>query len=295
MTEVTIVGIPSNDDPVWKISSEKVPHITLLYLGKDNDPGTVKRIADFVQHVASMTMHNFGLFVDQRGVLGNQEEDVLFFDKSTTDFQMLARARAYMLGNEDILKAYNSTEQFPTWTPHLTLGYPKAPAKNPFDSNRNDVYFDKIAVWTSDFDGPTFSLGSKYYPEDTMMAQTIGNMPISSLEHIGVKGMKWGVRKARKAERVRATSSTDARVAGDALAKAKKSGLHTLSNAELQSMVTRMNLEQQYSRLKPPSKTSKALKLVNEMLMSVGKQQVAKVANDVAAKQIGKLLAATVK
>lgn len=95
----------------------------------------------------------------------------------------------------------------------------------------------------------------------------------NELQHHGVKGMKWGVRKA---EQVRATYNAPRAVAvkqkpgdyvqstggqkqkasADALhlqvsrQKAKASTTDSLSNKELQDLVQRMNLEQQYSRLK---------------------------------------------
>lgn len=34
MANWAIVAIPEERDPVWKYSSEKVPHMTLLFLGE---------------------------------------------------------------------------------------------------------------------------------------------------------------------------------------------------------------------------------------------------------------------
>lgn len=85
------------------------------------------------------------------------------------------------------------------------------------------------------------------------------------LSHYGVKGMKWGVRKERSAvevstkerpgRKVKASGgkfhkpSEDAVVAARTRQQAKKSTTDSLSNKELQALVTRMNLEQQYSNL----------------------------------------------
>jgi len=68
------------------------------------------------------------------------------------------------------------------------------------------------------------------------------------LEHYGVKGMKWGVRRSR--EQIDADSA-DKAVARELNKKIKKNRGNTnaLSNQELQSVITRMNLEQQYSNL----------------------------------------------
>lgn len=74
------------------------------------------------------------------------------------------------------------------------------------------------------------------------------------LAHHGIKGMRWGQRKAgtgkasshKKAE---APKSADAEEAHGKKAQAKEKGVHTLSNAELKKVNERLNLEQNYSRL----------------------------------------------
>lgn len=109
------------------------------------------------------------------------------------------------------------------------------------------------------------------------------------LAHYGVKGMKWGVRRNRSSSKPAA--SEDATRASEFAARAKKGGSKTLSNKELQDLVTRMNLEQQYARLQPPSKKSKAAKFVVDLLANAGKQQLNKVASDQAAKLVAGVLA----
>lgn len=89
------------------------------------------------------------------------------------------------------------------------------------------------------------------------------------LEHYGTKGMKWGVRKkrsvstgpapveldARPGQRVTAKGGSGHNAHDDAIRavtagqKAKRSSTDALSTQELQALVTRMNLEQQYSKL----------------------------------------------
>lgn len=109
----------------------------------------------------------------------------------------------------------------------------------------------------------------------------------SSLTHYGIKGMKWGVRRspeelARAAGRKISGSNAKAKLKSaasklrskkssrprdpdsDDVAAVKKSkatvaknrgSTDALSNRELQSLVNRMNLEQQYSRLTASQKS----------------------------------------
>jgi hypothetical protein len=109
------------------------------------------------------------------------------------------------------------------------------------------------------------------------------------LEHYGVKGMRWGQRNSENSS-TKPPASADATVAAKYKTTAKKGGSKALSNAELQALVTRMNLEKQYSTLNP-SASKKVAKFAADMLLGVGKQQVARVANDYAAKQIAKAMA----
>lgn len=107
------------------------------------------------------------------------------------------------------------------------------------------------------------------------------------LEHAGVKGMKWGVRKAETSVAKPATRmSLDAHKAQQAKAKAKASGLNSLSNKELKSLIERHNLEQQHAKLNP-SKSDKAKKLLIEVLEKEGKTQVSKYVSKAANAAIG--------
>ena len=68
------------------------------------------------------------------------------------------------------------------------------------------------------------------------------------LEHFGVKGMRWGVRRSQTVLD-RESASDDYKRASEAKAKLKKSGAQSLSNKEMQDLVNRMNLEKQLSTL----------------------------------------------
>lgn len=192
MSAWVIVALPKSDDPVWKVSSEKVPHMTLVYLGEQNDLDKADRMVQFIDHLVALSPGPFYLDVDHRGVLGSDKADVVFFNHlaSTVD-----EFRTYLLRQPDIKEAYDSVEQYPTWTPHLTLGYPNSPAKTTVDDVMGWVIFDRIALWTDDFAGPEFRLTSDSM--DTVPASMADKEYEEALVHFGVKGMRWGVRNNR--------------------------------------------------------------------------------------------------
>ena len=84
-----------------------------------------------------------------------------------------------------------------------------------------------------------------------------------TLQHIGVLGMRWGRRSAGK-------SSSDHTTA-QALRKKK---MHEMSNAELQTLSTRINLERNYKALNP-TKLQKGQKAVASALTNYGKLTIA--------------------
>lgn len=106
------------------------------------------------------------------------------------------------------------------------------------------------------------------------------------LAHYGVRGMHWGVRqkskysdttsksevamKERPGKKLRTKggkelpASADAKKVAVSKQQARKSSTDSLSTKDLQELVNRMNLEQQYSRLDPNlvNKGAKAIKTV---------------------------------
>lgn len=257
-----IVALPSEDDQVRKYSSEKEPHLTLLYLGENKfDPTELAHITEYVEYAASL-LPCFTLDVDSRGELGPNRADVLFFNKKWS--KTVETFRSHLLQDPFISAMYHSTDQFPEWLPHLTMGFPDTPAKK---DNRDYpgfsyVRFDRIALWTGNSSGPTFQL--KTYADELEVAMSqieqgrsavsdiLENSAVSGvLEHHGVKGMKWGVRRSKPqldsaSGRV---ASADAKVADAAQAKVNSGGTRSLSNHELQGLITRMSLERQYQSM----------------------------------------------
>ncbi len=109
-----------------------------------------------------------------------------------------------------------------------------------------------------------------------------------AIAHYGVKGMKWGVRKKRldgpedvmvktaPGKRVKATGGRANPVAEDAIEaarlrqRAKRSTTDSLSNQELQRVITRMQLEDSYDKLiKSEVRIGKGKRLARRILGSV--------------------------
>ena len=228
-----ILAIPSQDDYVWKISSEKVPHLTILNLGTQVSESDQAKIAAYLEHVVDVSVERFGLSVDRRGKLGPKDADVLFLHDEW-HLPKLAEVRGYLLQNHSVLDGYHGSQQFPEWTPHLTLGFPDSPAKE--DTREHPgihwVHFDKLALWTGDYEGPTFDLKR---PEDSFSMSDISMEQRAAIEvlgrrhsvdpedilHFGVKGMKWGVRRDSDIPGVSAKVSRDAKKDATEYTKAK--------------------------------------------------------------------------
>lgn len=100
------------------------------------------------------------------------------------------------------------------------------------------------------------------------------------LAHYGIKGMRWGKRKGGDSSSSKSSSttsnkepeSTDYSNAKKHSERAKASGTKSLSNKELQDVVTRMNLEQQYSKLNGGPKKSRGQDYVKKMMADNAKQ-----------------------
>lgn len=104
------------------------------------------------------------------------------------------------------------------------------------------------------------------------------------LAHHGVKGMKWGVRRKSGPATAEASQKSSAK------AQAKKEGIQTLSNKELQDAVNRMNLEQQFKRLSVNEKPVVS-RFISSTLLEIGKREVTAAAQRKVASTIAKKVA----
>lgn len=104
----------------------------------------------------------------------------------------------------------------------------------------------------------------------------------------GVKGQRWGVRRSRKELE---SSSPDADKAKSHAARVRKGNTDPLSNKELQELVTRMNLEKQFTSLsvsKPAG--NKAVSFTKDLVKTIAKEQVKTIAREATKNQVDSFL-----
>lgn len=89
----------------------------------------------------------------------------------------------------------------------------------------------------------------------------------SDMAHYGIKGMKWGRRKADR------PVSADAANKIGVKAEVKKNKISAVSNADLQAAIRRMQLEQDFKRLSV-NEQPQLKRMVSSILLEAGKREV---------------------
>jgi hypothetical protein len=150
-TTATIMALPALDDPINGVSSEDIPHVTLIFLGEASafDPEPIKAVlAAVADGVGSPVTEP----INGAATLGQGQADVVLLDA-----QNLVNVRGAILAAPDVKAVYDSVEQFPTWIPHLTIGWPENPRKD--DTSQTEIRFDRIALWYGDDKSAIYHLG----------------------------------------------------------------------------------------------------------------------------------------
>lgn len=118
------------------------------------------------------------------------------------------------------------------------------------------------------------------------------------IEHFGVRGMRWGVRrssggveKGKKESSKKGDGDKPKVVVGKTKTAGKTAG--GMSDAQLKKVNNRLQMEKQYKDLtrQPPSKKAAVTKFFADIAVNVARTQITAVANDMASQQVGKLLA----
>jgi hypothetical protein len=141
-TSTVIVALPAADDPISAASSETSgAHATLLFLGDSSVLDEEALNAAVKQFVEEGQVGIITEQVNGRATLGADAADVVLFDAANLVF-----IRNGLLTNHQVITdAYEAVEQFPTWLPHVTLGYPETPATAEYTGQA--ITFDRLAVW----------------------------------------------------------------------------------------------------------------------------------------------------
>lgn len=142
-TDGSIVALkPKATDPVTSASSEPA-HITLAWLGSaadlsEEDVAALREevISYFAQVDDVITASVVG-----RETLGADEADVVMVDGDG-----LRALRDGLVALPKVAELMGRVEQYPEWTPHVTLGYPDSPANDP-DYAGETIEFDKASLW----------------------------------------------------------------------------------------------------------------------------------------------------
>ena len=145
-TGALVVLLPAESDPITAATSEDQAHMTTIWFG-NIDELTVdqEELEQAVRLYAQDLDGPVVVPVKERGLLGDDDADVVFLEPTDS----LLALRDGLLANEPIPTAYNAVEQYPEWTPHVTLGYPSGVENGPAvaEYDGTEVTFDRLGLW----------------------------------------------------------------------------------------------------------------------------------------------------
>jgi hypothetical protein len=141
-----VVAIPTATEPIHHIGDVSEPkHMTLLWLGKPEENPDLDM--DAVQEAVRAKAEQSGLLtgtVESQGPLGEDGAQVAFLGGDD-----LTAFHDDLLAAPELREGTGAVEQFPQWTPHVTLGY-ELEEPVPDDDLPQEVIFDRVAVWDGD-------------------------------------------------------------------------------------------------------------------------------------------------
>lgn len=123
----------------------------------------------------------------------------------------------------------------------------------------------------------------------------------NNLQHHGIKGQKWGVRRFQNKDgsltavgRKRQRQNDDGPVHEDHSKSHNAKSVKSMSDKELRDRINRLNMERQYAQLTATEK-SMGRKIVSEVLLNVGKELAKEYLKNYAKKGIEEALKRRVK
>lgn len=186
-TSSVIVALPVESDPVQALGPEQ-SHVTLVWLGEaaSFDPQPLKdELAAYAQTFSGEPLPDS---VSGTALLGKDMADVLLLDA-----RHLANIRDGLLMSGVVKDLHDAAEQFPTWIPHLTLGYASDPDYVPTTSRPESITFDRIALWHGD-EQTEYPLGGTVAVEDSTEQASVMRVDKLTVDG-GVKVEKLSVAK----------------------------------------------------------------------------------------------------
>lgn len=195
-TSVAVVALPKTMDPI-RLVGDVDKHATLLFFGDVSTlPSDAKDVlVETLQNVSRICMP-FSEGIQDISRLGSDDPPALVAMLSNT---ALERIRETLLVNPRVGELLSNADQYPNFTPHVTLAYPDYQGEAQLRTVMKGLYrvrFDRLALWWGEehieFSLDSFDAESGDFP----MAQTAMSDIEDYLAHHGVKGMKWGVRRA---------------------------------------------------------------------------------------------------
>lgn len=204
-TTAAIMAIPAPLENIRLVGDEE-KHATLLFFGETSTlPDDAKNTLIESVKTACDMLFPFTERLREIARLGNDVPPALVAKLSD---ECLSQVRNLFMMNPAVNGYLSNAQQFPSFTPHVTLAYPDYAEEAIIRTLASQLYrvrFDRLAVWWND-ERIEFPL-SRIFEGDTMaMSDAIGDFlqhygfaeeaDEDDAEHYGVKGMKWGVRKA---------------------------------------------------------------------------------------------------
>lgn len=150
-TSTVVVALPAEDEQIHEIGPEQ-KHATLLWFGEIDDHTAGWVNAQILKLIYEEKV--FPLSQTTRGVhgLGEDEPQAQVVGLVKHEGSGLDAIRNMLLESEEVREAWESVEQYPSYTPHVTLGYGDEVTEE--DKSKaeslNEIRFNRLALWHKD-------------------------------------------------------------------------------------------------------------------------------------------------